>query len=51
MIAPATTLDMPAGSFQALLESAWNGALRWARRLTGDEADAEDLRQDAALRA
>lgn len=51
MTAPATTLDVPAGSFQALLESAWNGALRWAWRLTGDEADAEDLRQDAALRA
>jgi len=49
--APTTTFDTEALTFHQLLESSWCGALRWASRLTGNLADAEDLRQDAALRA
>ena len=51
MTAPTTTLTMETPTFQHLLESVWSGALRWASRLTGNLADAEDLRQNAALRA
>ena len=51
MTAPTATLAAGAPTFHQLLESAWSGALRWASRLTGNLADAEDLRQDAALRA
>lgn len=33
------------------LEASWTRAFRWACCLTGDETQAQDLRQDAALRA
>ncbi len=47
MTAPRTVVP-----FDELLEAAWTGAFRSACRLTGgDETEAQDLRQDAALRA
>jgi RNA polymerase sigma-70 factor (ECF subfamily) len=40
-----------AETFEALIAPVLDGAYRTARRLLGDRADAEDLVQDAALRA
>lgn len=45
------SVSIPAPDFNALIRQHYAGAYRFAYRLTGNRADAEDLTQDAFVRA